>query len=113
MPVSTICKCSRPRENPSNSGSSRRATAGASPLSRTCDPWAFLVYRRHAKVVPPLEPYNLGYSDLEAEHSLLLDREENHAHIAPIAVARAFLRTQHPPPPVLTPSERAAAEREL
>src|SRR5438876_10696714 len=67
-------------------------------LSGTGATWAFLAYRRHAAVAPTLESYNLGYSDVAAEHCLLIDREEGRASVAPLAEAQAFLRDQHPPP---------------
>lgn len=68
---------------------------------------AFLTYRRHPAVVPHLETYDLGYSDLEAAHCLILDRELSRAVIATRADARAFLRGQHAPPSAteLSPSD--------
>lgn len=41
--------------------------------------------------------YNLGYSDLEAEHWLLLDRETRTLAVPPVAEAQARLREQWPP----------------
>ena len=52
----------------------------------TGDPWAFLVYIRHRVVAPHLEPYNLGSSDCEATHCLIIDRQEHRAAIAVVAV---------------------------
>src|SRR5580693_660228 len=44
--------------------------------------WSFLSFRRHPAVAPLLADYNLGYSDSDAEHWLLLDREKSRATIA-------------------------------
>jgi hypothetical protein len=55
----------------------------------------------------------LGYSDEEAEHCLIIDRTAGRASVAPLAEAHAFLLSQHPPPPELTPEQRAAAERRI
>lgn len=82
-------------------------------LSGTGDPWAFLAFRRHPAVEPHLEAFNLGYSDLEAEHCLILDRAEEQAAVAPIAAARAFLQAQHPPAPPLAPAEIAAVQQAI
>lgn len=70
--------------------------------------WAFLAYRRHRAVRTLLDGWNLGYSDVDAEHCLVLDRERNRASVAPLAEARAFLESQHPPPPELSPEEAEA-----
>ena len=59
--------------------------------------WAFLAYRQHPTVAPHLDPYNLGYSDLEAEHALLLDRQTDQVQVARLDVVQAFLCQQHPP----------------
>jgi hypothetical protein len=80
-------------------------------LSGTGASHAFLAYRRHPKVAAHLEAYNLGYSDVEAEHCLLLDRESGTASITPLAAARAFLREQHPPPPEVTAGQLEEVRR--
>ncbi len=82
-------------------------------LSGTGASYIFLTYRRHAAVSPHLQPYNLGYSDQQADHWLLIDRQERRASIAPKGQARAFLEEQHPPPPELTPYELEEARREV
>lgn len=64
-------------------------------LSMTCDPHAYLSYVRHPACCLALAPYNLGSSDFEAEHWLVLDRLEQKAYVAPVAEARRFLREQH------------------
>jgi len=79
----------------------------------TGDAWSFLVYRRHPAVAPHLEPYNLGYSDMEAAHVLVIDRSHDLAGIIPVAAARPFLKRQHPPPPHLSPQQLDAARRAI
>jgi len=79
--------------------------------SGTGNPWAWLAYKQHRTVAPHLGEYNLGYSDLEAEHALIVDREHDLASVAPLRAAQQFLRAQHPPPPELTPYEREELER--
>lgn len=80
-------------------------------LLGTGDGWAFLAYRNHHTVASHLEPYNLGYSDVEAEHVLVLDRANDLPGIIPVAAARTFLKSQHPPPPELTPEQLEQARR--
>jgi len=75
--------------------------------------WTFLAYRRHRSVAPLLEGFNLGYSDADADHALVTDREANRASIAPVAEARQLLRDQHPPEPPLTEEQRAGLERQV
>jgi hypothetical protein len=82
-------------------------------LSGTGESFVFLTYRRHPAVAPHLEPYNLGYSDREAEHRLVIDTEEGRAGVATAADARALIRDQHPPPPELSPYELEEARRFL
>ena len=81
--------------------------------SGTAQSWAFLTYRRHRAVAPLLNPFDLGSSEEDATHMLIIDRERNLARIAPVAEARAFLESQHPPAPILTPEQQAAFDREL
>ena len=52
-----------------------------------------------------LLPLNLGSSDFEADHWLVIDRQERRAYVAPVDVAASFLRQQWPelPQPSLTP----------
>ncbi len=52
-----------------------------------------------------LLPLNLGSSDFEADHWLILDRQERKFYVAPIVTARRFLQEQWPPLPELTPEE--------
>src|SRR5271155_430829 len=50
--------------------------------SGTGQSWSFLAFRNHPAVTPLLAGFNLGYSDADAEHWLLLDRERSRATIA-------------------------------
>jgi hypothetical protein len=75
--------------------------------------WGFLAYLRHRHVAPHLEPYNLGGSDMEADHALVIDRQQDLAGIIPVAAARAFLQNQLPPLPHLTPEQTEQAGRAL
>ena len=77
----------------------------------TGDGWAFVAYRNHQSVSPHLEAYNLGYSDVDAEHVLVIDRENDLAGIIEVAAARTFLKSQHPPPPQLSPEQLEQARR--
>jgi hypothetical protein len=75
--------------------------------------WAFLAWRRHRAVGPLLAEWNLGYSDLDAEYALLIDRQQNRASVAHLQEVRPFLEAQHPPAPELTPEQREAFRREV
>ena len=48
-------------------------------------------------VNPSLKEYDLGSSDSEARHALILDRNKLKIMIAPVKEARAFLEAQWPP----------------
>jgi hypothetical protein len=75
--------------------------------------WAYLGYKRHRAVGPLLSPFDLGSSEEDGTHMLLIDRERNRASVATVAEARTFLQNQHPPQEPLTPEQQAAFEREL
>jgi hypothetical protein len=62
---------------------------------------AFLAYIQHPAVSPTLEGYDLGSSDSEAKHCLILDREKGELMIAPVKETQAFLTEQWPPEPPL------------
>jgi hypothetical protein len=66
---------------------------------------AFLAYIQHPAVSPLLEKYDLGSSDSEAKHCLILDRKKLELLIAPVKEARAFLTEQWPPAPPLRMSQ--------
>ncbi len=75
--------------------------------------WAYLAYRRHRAVDPILRGWNLGYSDLDAEYCLIIDREASRASVAPRDEAAEFLHSQHPSAPALSPEEMEAFSRRL
>jgi hypothetical protein len=96
---------------PGASGDEAFYTDGRS--SGTGTTFAFLAFRQHPAIAPILEQFNLGYSDVDAEHCLVIDCHESRASVAPIAQAEAFLRNQHPPLPELTPYEREDLQRQF
>jgi hypothetical protein len=81
--------------------------------SGTGNSWTFLSYRRHRVVAPLLEEFNLGYSDLDAEDCLVIDRERNIASIAPIRSIGPFLQAQHPPAPELSQEQVESIRRHI
>ncbi|HZC02758.1 MAG TPA: hypothetical protein VE844_15805 [Gammaproteobacteria bacterium] len=66
---------------------------------------AFLAYIQHPVVSPLLEEYDLGSSESEAKHCLVLDREKLELFIASVKEARVFLTEQWPPDPPLRMSQ--------
>ena len=60
--------------------------------------YAFQQWREHPTVAAHVQDVNLGYSDLEATHWLIIDREHDLAYVAHVSTAQAFLNEQHPPP---------------
>jgi hypothetical protein len=76
-------------------------------LSATGNWQAFLAYTQHPTVSPLLQDYDLGSSDSEAKHALLLDREKLELLIAPVKEAQVFLTEQWPPEPPLRMSQEA------
>lgn len=56
----------------------------------------YLAYVQHPTVYPLLTHYNLGGSDREAQHTLILDRQERKLYVASIQVTRTFLAQQWP-----------------
>jgi hypothetical protein len=50
-------------------------------------------------VSPVLREYDLGSSDSEARHALILDREKLELFLAPVKAAQTFLTEQWPPVP--------------
>jgi hypothetical protein len=81
--------------------------------SGTGHSWAFLVFRRHRAVKPLLRGWNLGASDAEPEHALVIDRHAHRASMAPLHEARAFLEDQHPPESPLTPAQVEGLRRQV
>jgi hypothetical protein len=66
-------------------------------LSANANWEAFLAYILHPAVYPSLQDYDLGSSEREAEHVLILDREKLEVLIAPAKDAQTFLAEQWPP----------------
>jgi hypothetical protein len=56
----------------------------------------YLAYIQHPTIHPLLDQYNLGSSESEAKHALILDRQDRKLYVAPIKDARAFLAQQWP-----------------
>jgi hypothetical protein len=74
-------------------------------LSGTGNWQAFLAYIQHPAVSPYLEAYDLGSSDSEARHALILDRDKLEIMIAPVKETQAFLSAQWPPQPTIRMSK--------
>jgi hypothetical protein len=81
--------------------------------SGTGQSWAYLAYRRHRAVAPLLAGFDLGSSEEDAVHMLLIDRERQVAAAAPMIEAREFLVGQHPPTPELTAEQQEEFQRAL
>jgi hypothetical protein len=78
-----------------------------------CGEWdAFLLFIEHPAVAPALQGYDFGSSEDEARHWLILDREQRHLSVAPVATAQRLLKVQWKrpePEPVLVVDEEAWA----
>src|SRR5918992_4292449 len=71
---------------------------------------AFLAFIHHPAVSPLLEGYDLGSSDSEAKHALILDQEKPALFVAPVKEAEKFLSEQWPKePPIRMSKEEWAA----
>jgi hypothetical protein len=57
---------------------------------------AFLAFIHHPAVSPQLKGYDLGSSDSEAKHALILDQEQHVLYVAPVREAEKFLQKQWP-----------------
>ena len=62
---------------------------------------AFLAYIQHPAVSPFLEEYDLGSSESEAKHALILDQVKLEVFIAPVKDAEKFLGEQWPQQPLI------------
>lgn len=82
-------------------------------IAGTGEWYPFLQYRSHARVAPILEPWNIGYSDVEADHWLVLESVAGRAWIAKNTDARSFLHGQHPPQPPLRMVDLARVREEI
>ena len=74
-------------------------------LSATGNWQAFLAYIQHPAISPLLTEYDLGSSDSEAKHALILDREQLEVFIAPVKAAEKFLMQQRLPWPPMRMSQ--------
>ena len=71
---------------------------------------AFLAFIHHPAVSLQLKGYDLGSSDSEAKHALILDQEQHVLYITPAREAGIFLRKQWPEqPPVRMSKEEYSA----
>jgi hypothetical protein len=73
--------------------------------SGTGDWQAFLAFIHHPAVSPRLQGYDLGSSDSEAKHVLILDQEQQILFIAPARDAEKFLQEQWPKEPPIRMSK--------
>jgi hypothetical protein len=64
-------------------------------LSADGDWHAWLVFTRHKSIAPHLEGYNLGSSDEEATHWLLIDRQTHALYVGAQGEVRHTLRCQY------------------
>jgi len=79
-------------------------------LSGTGNWQAFLAFIQHPAVSPFLKEYDLGSSDSEARHVLILDRKILEILIAPVKEAQTFLKAQWPPQPEIRMSKEEYLE---
>jgi hypothetical protein len=71
---------------------------------------AFLAFIHHPAVSPQLKGYDLGSSDSEAKHTLILDQKQQALYIAPARDAEKFLQKQwRQDPPIRMSKEEWAA----
>ena len=70
----------------------------------------YLAYTQHRAVAPALAPFDLGSSDSEPRHLLIIDGEGRKAVAADVRAGREFLRRQlHPPLPEMPAGEAVGA----
>jgi hypothetical protein len=74
-------------------------------LSATGNWQAFLAYIQHPTVNPFLRDYDLGSSDSEAKHAIILDQEKQEVFISPVKEVQTFLTKQWPPEPPIELSQ--------
>jgi hypothetical protein len=58
----------------------------------------YLAFTQHRAVAPALAPFDLGSSDAEPAHLLVIDGQERKAFVADLRTGREFLRRQQHPP---------------
>jgi hypothetical protein len=64
--------------------------------------YAWLIFVQHPSVEPHLAPYELGSSDTQALHALLLDREARALYVGRRVEVSQVLADHAPPAPVIT-----------
>jgi hypothetical protein len=74
-------------------------------VSATGNWQAFLAFIQHPAVSYHLKGYDLGSSDSEAKHALILDQKELALFVAPVRDAEKFLSEQWPKEPPVTMSQ--------
>jgi hypothetical protein len=75
-------------------------------ISATGNWQPFLTYIQHPSVRQFLTDYDLGSSDSEAKHALILDQQKQELYVAPVKEAEKFLEKQWPElPPIRMPQE--------
>jgi hypothetical protein len=80
-------------------------------ISATGNWQALFAYIHHPAVSPLLADYDLGSSESEAKHALILDREELEVFIASVNEAERFLKEQWPlQPPIRMNQEEYMAK---
>ena len=79
-------------------------------VSATGNWQAFLAYIQYPAISPLLNGYNLGSSDNEAHHALILDREKLAVFIAPVKEAEKSLQKQLPEEPPIRMSQEEYVE---
>jgi len=69
--------------------------------------WGFLAWSRHAAIAPTLREADLGSSELDGQHRVLIDRETRKCYLVGHAVGDRLLkgRWSASEPVVLTPEE--------
>jgi hypothetical protein len=77
-------------------------------MSATGNWQAFLAYIQHPAVSPLLKEYDLGSSDSEAKHALILDQAILEIFVATVKEAEKFLTKQWPPQPPMRQEEYLA-----
>jgi hypothetical protein len=71
--------------------------------------WQFyLGFTQHRAVAPALAPFDLGSSDAEPTHLLVIDGQERKAFVADLRTGREFLRRQQHPELSEAPTAEAA-----
>lgn len=83
--------------------------------SMSGDGWGWLAWAGHAAVAPHLRPYDLGGSEMEGPHALLIDRVERKVYACDRREAERVVRGQWPAceEPVMTAEQVEAVMRHM